>query len=76
VAGVSEGLIRQIENGTNRATSLPVGLKIARALDVDAWWLASGQEEPVEARFDRIEARLEALEHEQRKAREAVQRRS
>jgi transcriptional regulator with XRE-family HTH domain len=54
-AGVSEALVRQVEAGTVRVPSLVTGLRFAKALDIDPYWLATGQEDTVEGRLARLE---------------------
>ena len=60
-AGVSEGAIRQVEAGTIRMPSFVVGLRIAKALDVDPYWLATGQEDTLEGRVTRLETQVRHL---------------
>ena len=40
--GVTEGAIRQMERGQTKIASFVVGLRLARELDADAWYLATG----------------------------------
>jgi transcriptional regulator with XRE-family HTH domain len=65
---ISEGSIRQIEGGGVRSPSLIVGLRIAKALNVDPYWLATGAAEPIEARVHSLEIRVAALERDRRPA--------
>jgi transcriptional regulator with XRE-family HTH domain len=43
-ARVSEGAIRQIRNGTTKMPSLLTGLRLADALGVTAWYIATGRD--------------------------------
>ena len=45
LVGLTEGSIRQLEDGTSKNAIFPNGLKIAYALGVSPWWL-DGKEEP------------------------------
>ena len=40
--GVTEGAIRQMERGQTKIASFVVGLRLARELQADAWYLATG----------------------------------
>ncbi len=62
--GVTEGAIRQMESGQTKSASFLVGLKLAVALDVTPWYLATGRDGPSEtesASPDRLVAVLERL---------------
>ena len=59
--GCSTAFVHQVENGAIRAPSLPMGLRFAKALDVDPYWLATGQEDTLEARVSRLETRVRHL---------------
>jgi transcriptional regulator with XRE-family HTH domain len=61
---VSEGAIRQVENGGVKSPSLILGLRLSDALGVDPYWLATGQPEPIEARLVALEGRVTILERE------------
>ncbi len=41
---VTEGAIRQMESGQTKSASFAVGLRLARALKVTPWFLATGDE--------------------------------
>lgn len=60
-AGVSEGTVRQVETGTIRVPSLIVGLRFAKALDVDPYWLATGRDDTLEGRVARLETQVHHL---------------
>lgn len=73
--GVTEGAIRQIESGRTKSASFTLGLKLAKALNVDPWLLATGVEErqgargagaaqagSLKDRVARLEQRLEQFE--------------
>ena len=59
--GCSTTYVSHVENGTIRAPSLTIGLRFAKALDVDPYWLATGQEDTLEARVTRLENIVEHL---------------
>jgi len=40
--GVTEGAIRQMESGQTKMASFVIGLRLARELGVEAWYLANG----------------------------------
>jgi len=40
--GVTEGAVRQMESGQTKIASFVVGLRLARELATDAWYLANG----------------------------------
>ena len=40
--GVTEGAVRQMESGQTKIASFVVGLRLARELGADAWYLANG----------------------------------
>jgi transcriptional regulator with XRE-family HTH domain len=46
--GVTEGAIRQMESGQTKSASFLIGLKLANALGVTAWFLATGRDDPPE----------------------------
>jgi len=62
--GVTEGAIRQMETGQTKMASFVIGLRLARELGVDAWYLANGDAprdgEPVASAS--LAARVAALE--------------
>jgi hypothetical protein len=70
--GVTEGAIRQMETGATRGTSFVVGLRIAGALGVGEWYLATGTDRPdldeasenvrLEARVAELERKIKVLE--------------
>jgi transcriptional regulator with XRE-family HTH domain len=62
--GVTEGAIRQMESGQTKSASFIVGLKLANALGVTPWFLATGRDAPPETESpspDRVIAALERL---------------
>jgi transcriptional regulator with XRE-family HTH domain len=62
--GVTEGAIRQMESGQTKSASFVVGLKLAHALDVTPWYLATGRDAPAETESpspDRLVTVLERL---------------
>jgi transcriptional regulator with XRE-family HTH domain len=62
--GISEGMVRKIEGDDVKNPSLIVGLRIAKALDVDPYWLATGQEDSLNGRVARLERLVEyVLKH-------------
>ena len=72
--GVTEGAIRQIESGRTKSASFTLGLKLAKALGVEPWLLATGIGENDDARSEssgslkervaRLEARMDVLERD------------
>ena len=42
--GVTEGAIRQMESGQTKSASFVIGLRIADALGVTPWFLATGED--------------------------------
>jgi transcriptional regulator with XRE-family HTH domain len=60
--GISEGSIRQIETGAVKSPSFMVGLRLARYLDVDPYYLALGETSSVIERLTTVEKRLARLE--------------
>jgi len=71
--GVTEGAIRQLESGRTKTASFTLGLKIAKVLGVDPWFLATGLSEDegptastqtgsMKDRMAQLEARMERLE--------------
>jgi len=58
---VSEGAIRQIETGNVKRPSFHVGLRIAKVLDIDPFWLGTG-DDGMSARLANIETRLAKME--------------
>ena len=40
--GVTEGAIRQMESGQTKIASFVIGLRLAKELGTDAWYLANG----------------------------------
>jgi transcriptional regulator with XRE-family HTH domain len=64
LVGVTEGAIRQMESGQTKSPSFVVGLRIARALSVDPWTLATGERAPSGSAARSEEAALlSAVEH-------------
>jgi len=62
---VSEGAIRQVETGGVKSPSLILGLRMAKALGVQPYWLGTGEETPLDVRVTELEARVIALERGQ-----------
>jgi transcriptional regulator with XRE-family HTH domain len=60
--GVSEGAIRQLENGHVKIPSFLLGVRLADHLNVDPRYLAFGEGSSMTERFDIIERRLAKLE--------------
>ena len=60
--GVSEGSIRQIEAGAVKFPSFLVGLRLARYLDVDPYYLALGETSSTMERLVDLEKRLADVE--------------
>ncbi len=62
--GVTEGAIRQMESGQTKMASFVIGLRLARELGVEPWYLANGTDGDDPA-FDpgaSLAARVAALE--------------
>lgn len=59
---VSEGAIRQVETGGVKSPSLILGLRIAKALGVQPYWLGTGEETPLDVRVMELEFRVGELE--------------
>ena len=75
--GVTEGAIRQMESGQTKMASFVIGLRLARELGVDAWYLATGDDAEASApdcgpslasRIAALEARLGDLDEHARGA--------
>ena len=64
--GVTEGAIRQMESGQTKMASFVIGLRLAKELGTDAWYLANGVADDAEAKdgADGIVLRVSALEHQ------------
>jgi len=62
--GVTEGAIRQMESGQTKMASFVIGLRLAKELGTDAWFLANGVPDGPEAQAgaDAISLRVTALE--------------
>lgn len=75
-SGIGENALRKVESGENKAPSFVTGVRIARALGVDPWYIAFGEGSPSnvvtlpgvdanqhasETRFQAIETRLDDL---------------
>ena len=62
--GVTEGAIRQMESGQTKMASFVIGLRLAKELGTDAWYLANGVADDADARSgaDAIVLRVIALE--------------
>jgi transcriptional regulator with XRE-family HTH domain len=60
--GVSEGTIRQLENGSVKSPSFLLGVRLAERLDVDPRYLALGEGATYSERLDAIERRVTKLE--------------
>jgi transcriptional regulator with XRE-family HTH domain len=62
--GVTEGAIRQMESGQTKMASFVIGLRLAKELGTDAWYLANGIADTAEARAgaDALSLRVAALE--------------
>ncbi|HEV3088888.1 MAG TPA: helix-turn-helix domain-containing protein [Candidatus Elarobacter sp.] len=62
--GVTEGAIRQMESGQTKMASFVIGLRLAKELGTDAWYLANGVADDAEAQngADGIVLRVAALE--------------
>jgi transcriptional regulator with XRE-family HTH domain len=64
--GVTEGAIRQMESGQTKMASFIVGLRLAKELGTDAWYLANGVADDAQAQAgaDGIVLRVSALEQQ------------
>jgi transcriptional regulator with XRE-family HTH domain len=63
--GVTEGAIRQMESGQTKMASFVIGLRLAKELGTDAWYLANGVADDPQAQTggaDAISLRVTALE--------------
>jgi len=62
--GVTEGAIRQMESGQTKIASFVIGLRLAKELGIDPWYLANGVADDGEAHTgtDGIALRVAALE--------------
>jgi transcriptional regulator with XRE-family HTH domain len=62
--GVTEGAIRQMESGQTKMASFVIGLRLAKELGTDAWYLANGVADSAEAQMgaDALALRVAALE--------------
>ncbi|MBV8371389.1 MAG: helix-turn-helix transcriptional regulator [Candidatus Eremiobacteraeota bacterium] len=62
--GVTEGAIRQMESGQTKIASFVIGLRLAKELGTDAWYLANGvaDDGAVHEGADGIALRVAALE--------------
>ena len=62
--GVTEGAIRQMESGQTKIASFVIGLRLAKELGIDAWYLANGvaDDGEVHTGTDGIALRVAALE--------------
>ena len=62
--GVTEGAIRQMESGQTKMASFVIGLRLAKELGTDAWYLANGVADDAEAQngADGIVLRVAVLE--------------
>lgn len=62
--GVTEGAIRQMESGQTKMASFVIGLRLAKELGTDAWYLANGvaDDAEVQSGADAISLRVTALE--------------
>lgn len=62
--GVTEGAIRQMESGQTKMASFVIGLRLAKELGIDPWYLANGVVDDPEAQAgaDAISLRVTALE--------------
>lgn len=61
-AGVAEGTIRQIENGSVKTPNFVLGIRLADHLNVDPRYLALGDGFSMTERFDAIDRRLTKIE--------------
>jgi transcriptional regulator with XRE-family HTH domain len=64
--GVTEGAIRQMESGQTKIASFVIGLRLAKELGTDAWYLANGVADDAEAQAgaEGIVLRVSALEQQ------------
>ena len=64
--GVTEGAIRQMESGQTKMASFVIGLRLAKELGIDAWYLANGVADDAEAQAgaEGIVLRVSALEQQ------------
>jgi transcriptional regulator with XRE-family HTH domain len=64
--GVTEGAIRQMESGQTKMASFVIGLRLAKELGTDAWYLANGVADDAEAQAgaEGIVLRVSALEQQ------------
>nr|MDP9105987.1 helix-turn-helix transcriptional regulator [Candidatus Eremiobacteraeota bacterium] len=64
--GVTEGAIRQMESGQTKIASFVIGLRLAKELGTDAWYLANGVADDAEAHAgaEGIVLRVSALEQQ------------
>ena len=62
--GVTEGAIRQMESGQTKMASFVIGLRLAKELGTDAWYLANGvaDDETAKSGADALALRVAALE--------------
>jgi transcriptional regulator with XRE-family HTH domain len=62
--GVTEGAIRQMESGQTKMASFVIGLRLAKELGTDPWFLANGVADGEEAKTgaDALALRVAALE--------------
>jgi transcriptional regulator with XRE-family HTH domain len=62
--GVTEGAIRQMESGQTKMASFVIGLRLAKELGTDAWYLANGivDREEAGSSADALSLRVAALE--------------
>jgi transcriptional regulator with XRE-family HTH domain len=62
--GVTEGAIRQMESGQTKMASFVIGLRLAKELGTDPWYLANGVADGDEAKTgaDALALRVAALE--------------
>ena len=64
--GVTEGAIRQMESGQTKMASFVIGLRLAKELGTDPWYLANGVEDSAETRAgaDALSLRVASLEQQ------------
>ena len=64
--GVTEGAIRQMESGQTKIASFVIGLRLAKELGIDPWYLANGVADDAEAQggAEGIVLRVSALEQQ------------
>ena len=64
--GVTEGAIRQMESGQTKIASFVIGLRLAKEVGADAWYLANGVADDAGAHegTDGITLRVAALEQQ------------